>query len=324
VNTKREIVAKYNYIDEDFKLLFQVIRYHPKSFTQRTFDALSREWVYSLKGVRRVLYNLPRVIGADVIFLVEGEKDADNLQAFLQKGSSINKIAVTTCPGGSGAWKEEYNKFFKDKIVYIVPDSDKAGHSLAVNVSKGILPYAYFVKIVELFYSGDGYIKKEFENDITDWIDKGHSLNEFIWLCQISEKVTGDYLKREENKFTPIKFKKYEKLKWDYKEIPLATEHCVTKEMVMRALDYPISKFVVVDSRGKAHCINPQHEDVNWSMDTRNNFCYCYGCGYHGDSISVARFKSKCDFKTAVRKLCKLMVGSNEATNNQGRWENSI
>jgi DNA primase len=324
VGTKREIIAKYNYIDEDYKMLFQVIRYHPKSFAQRAFDMETRNWVYSLKGVRRVLYNLPRVICADVIFVVEGEKDADNLHDFLKKGSSVNRIAVTTCSGGSSAWKEEYNKFFKDKIVYIIPDTDKAGHLLSIKVAKGIIPYAYFIKIVNVFHSGESYIKQEFQNDISDWIDKGHSLNEFIYLCQTSEKVTDEYIKKEEEKFIPVKFKRYEKLKWNYKEFPLTTEHLVTKEMIMRALDYPVSRLIEVNRNGKAHCINPSHEDVNWSMDTRNNFCYCYGCGYHGDSISVARFKWKCDFKTAVRKLCKLLVGSNEATEDEGRWENNI
>jgi len=74
--------------------------------------------------------------------------------------------------------------------------------------------------------------------------------------------------------------------------------------MISKAMDYPISFLINVNRSGKAFCINPNHEDDVRSMDTRNNFMYCYGCGFHGDVIRLARFLWKCDYATAVKRLC--------------------
>ena len=54
-NGHREIVATYRYVDEGGNALFEVVRFHPKSFRQRKPDG-----TWSLNGVRRVLYRLGR------------------------------------------------------------------------------------------------------------------------------------------------------------------------------------------------------------------------------------------------------------------------
>ena len=74
------IVCAYDYTDEAGNLLFQCVRYAPKDFSQRRPDC-SGGWIGNLKGVRRVLYRLPAVIAAQIVFIVEGEKDADALTA---------------------------------------------------------------------------------------------------------------------------------------------------------------------------------------------------------------------------------------------------
>jgi hypothetical protein len=51
------VVDEYRYVDEDGRPLFIVERRHPKDFRQRTPDG-----VYSLNGVRRVLYRLPQLL----------------------------------------------------------------------------------------------------------------------------------------------------------------------------------------------------------------------------------------------------------------------
>src|SRR5262245_34599145 len=55
------IVATYDYLDEDGRLLFQVVRYSDKSFKQRQPDGKGG-WIWNLKGVRRVLYRLPELL----------------------------------------------------------------------------------------------------------------------------------------------------------------------------------------------------------------------------------------------------------------------
>jgi hypothetical protein len=95
---KRDIVATYDYVDEQGNLLLQVLRFDPKGFAQRRpGDPGGPEWVWKLGDVRRVLYRLPEVLAEhDHVFVVEGEKDADALSA---KG-----LTATTNVGGAGKW----------------------------------------------------------------------------------------------------------------------------------------------------------------------------------------------------------------------------
>jgi hypothetical protein len=73
---KGEIVATYDYMDERNELAYQVCRLNPKSFRQR--HMVNGKWVWSMEGVTRVLYRLPDIKIADEVWVVEGEKDADN------------------------------------------------------------------------------------------------------------------------------------------------------------------------------------------------------------------------------------------------------
>lgn len=72
--------AAYDYKDESVTLLYQVVGYEPKDFRPRR-KGPNGEWVYNLEGVRRVLYNLPELVNASEVVIVEGEKEADNLKA---------------------------------------------------------------------------------------------------------------------------------------------------------------------------------------------------------------------------------------------------
>src|SRR5689334_8366983 len=79
---RRKLVATYLYRDATGTPLYQVLRYEPKSFRQRRPDGAGG-WISNLKGVKRVLYQLPEVTAAiqkgETVYLVEGERDADNL-----------------------------------------------------------------------------------------------------------------------------------------------------------------------------------------------------------------------------------------------------
>ena len=75
-------VATYDYTDEKGALLFQCVRFEPKDFRQRTPDTSQKGgWRWNLRGVRRVLFHLPKLIAAlkadadRPVFVVEGEKD---------------------------------------------------------------------------------------------------------------------------------------------------------------------------------------------------------------------------------------------------------
>jgi len=75
----------------------------------------------------------------------------------------------------------------------------------------------------------------------------------------------------------------------------------ITPDMIERAREYPIKDIIEVKKNGFSLC--PGHDDHHPSMDCRNNFCFCYVCGWSGDSISLYMKKHNTDFTTAVEFL---------------------
>ena len=152
VKSKGKIVAEYNYTDELGNLLFQVVKYEPKSFSQR--HKVNGEWVWNLNGIRRVLYHLPDImIANEPVYLVEGEKDVENLWNYGQ--------VATTSPGGSNAWKPEYADYLNGKDIIIIPDNDTAGLNYARNICKSLQGKAKSISCVLLPDSA---------KDFSDWI----------------------------------------------------------------------------------------------------------------------------------------------------------
>jgi hypothetical protein len=67
------IVAAYDYRDESGLLQYQTVRLDPKDFKQRRPDGKGG-WIWSLKGVRFVLYRLPELLkrNSETVFICEG------------------------------------------------------------------------------------------------------------------------------------------------------------------------------------------------------------------------------------------------------------
>lgn len=72
---------------------------------------------------------------------------------------------------------------------------------------------------------------------------------------------------------------------------------------IMKARNYPIEQLFDNAYKGKVNCVN--HEDNDPSMDIRNNFAYCYSCGWTGDAISAYMKIHNVGFKAAVEFLSK-------------------
>lgn len=161
--TGRKLIATYDYTDVSGKLLYQKLRYEPKEFSQRQPNGKGGWW-YNLHGVKKVLYRLPEVITAKLVFVVEGEKDAENLRAALL-AAKVKDTAVTTNFDGAGSWKPEYAPYFTGRLVVVIPDNDKPGKAHAQTVAASVKPYAAKVKLVEL----PGLQEK---GDVSDWLLK--------------------------------------------------------------------------------------------------------------------------------------------------------
>jgi putative DNA primase/helicase len=166
---RRRIVATYDYHDEEGQLLYEVVRYEPKTFAMRRPNGRGG-WIWDMTGVRRVLYRLPALHGCELVFVVEGEKDADALAGW--------GLAATTCPWGAGSWRDDYARQLRAAgcvHVAILPDNDEAGREFARTVEKSCASVGLTVQIIDL----PGLLPK---GDVSDWLAAGHGRDDLLDL----------------------------------------------------------------------------------------------------------------------------------------------
>lgn len=169
----KKIVATYDYVDERGELLFQAIKFDPKSFAFKQPNK-DKGWIWTLKGARRVPYHLPEILQAreskKPVFICEGEKDADNLR------TNFGLTATTTALGSNG-WTPAYADYFKDLDVIILPDNEIAGQKYATAIASSLTNLATSVKIVNLPNLTN-------KGDVSDWIQNGGNKAELINLIK--------------------------------------------------------------------------------------------------------------------------------------------
>jgi 5S rRNA maturation endonuclease (ribonuclease M5) len=156
------IVATYDYPDECGNLLYQVVRYQPKDFRQRRPDGCGG-WIWR-KGPRQVLYRLPEVLEAAIVFVVEGEKDVETLR-------SHGFVATTNVGGANARWLPEYTETLRGREVILIPDNDAPGRKRVQNIARALLRNV--PRLVSLKLEGGS-------KDVTEWFAEGHSELELI------------------------------------------------------------------------------------------------------------------------------------------------
>ncbi|MGE3809059.1 MAG: AAA family ATPase [Gemmataceae bacterium] len=171
-NGKPQIVATYDYWDERGELLFQVVRYDPKDFRQRR-PKPGGGWVWSVKGARVVPYRLPELLARpdEPVFVVEGEKDVDNLARI--------GVLATCNAGGAGKWTAEHAAFLAGRRVNATRDNDDSGLRHIEQVAHSLHGHAEWVRIVDL----PGLPAK---GDVSDWIAAGGTKEELMPLAESS------------------------------------------------------------------------------------------------------------------------------------------
>jgi hypothetical protein len=137
---KPEIEKIYSYTDALGRELYQALRLKPKSFRQR--HSVNGKWIWTMDGVERVLYRLPEVVKSETVWIVEGEKDADNLVAL--------GFCATCNVGGAGKWLDGYTDTLKGKDVVICGDNDEPGRKHVELVFDSVANQAKSVRIVKV------------------------------------------------------------------------------------------------------------------------------------------------------------------------------
>ena len=158
-----DLTKVYQYTDEQGAVLFEVCRFERmedgarvKTFRQRRKDPTNPKakrdgYVWSLDGVRSVVYRLPEVMKAiqdgRTVYVVEGEKDADTLADL--------GFCATTNPGGASKsgtskWQPEHTELLKGARVVILPDNDAAGQNDRQQVAAKLAAVCTSVKLLNL------------------------------------------------------------------------------------------------------------------------------------------------------------------------------
>lgn len=185
VPASHKLIKTYDYIAADGRLLFQVCRFEgmtdgrrTKTFRQRRPGERPGEWVWSVKGVKQVPYRIAEVgeaaASGQIIFIVEGEKDADNL-ATLGLPATCNAM-------GAGKWPEELSAHFEGAHVVILPDNDEPGQKHRDLVAAALLPVAASVRILDL----PGLPPK---GDASDWLEAGGTAEQLYDLVNTRARL---------------------------------------------------------------------------------------------------------------------------------------
>ena len=162
-----KLTKTYDYTDDAGKLIFQVCRYeyeeqgkHKKTFRQRRPHG--EGFVWSVKGVRQYPYRVTELTEAIarnlVVFVVEGEKDAENLVAA--------GIPATCNAMGAGKWDDALTPWFQDADVVILPDNDDPGRKHANLVASKLYDVAKRVRVLALPALPE-------KGDVSDWLASG-------------------------------------------------------------------------------------------------------------------------------------------------------
>jgi putative DNA primase/helicase len=162
------IEATYDYRDECGELLYQIVRKPGKKFLQRYPDRRGG-WIWK-KHPRQILYRLPEVIEAPIVFVVEGERDAETLRAY-------GFVATTNAGGANAPWLPEFTEALRGCEVVLIPERDKPGRQRVMRIARAIRGKVARGVILEL---EDGH-------DVTEWFQRGHSELELIALLDGEE-----------------------------------------------------------------------------------------------------------------------------------------
>ena len=152
------------------------IQRHKREYYRRAGAGL---WRKGLEGVQQVPYNLPELMAGiqagKTVFHFEGPKDVETARKRLG--------VVATTSGGTSSWRPEFKSWYVGADVVVVPDNDAPGLKYAETVARDLLCAARSVKVVRL----PGLGKAE---DLTDWLDAGHTPEDFFAVVERAESYT--------------------------------------------------------------------------------------------------------------------------------------
>src|SRR5665648_88545 len=146
IGASRSLLREHKYLNAEGILIARKMFYKvgntKKFFWERNEND---KFVNGLGKIEIPIYNLPAVINttSEVLYIVEGEKDVDTL-------TSLGYLSTTSPNGAAGLWNSDFNKYFADKNVVIIPDNDAIGAKYAEKIVSALLETAKSIKVIDL------------------------------------------------------------------------------------------------------------------------------------------------------------------------------
>lgn len=138
------------------KISRTVKKSNPKKLWQERFE--NGQWIRGLNKIFVPLYNIKAVSESEIIYLTEGEKDAETLISA--------SLVATTNNNGASSWDSRNNETLRNKVVVICQDNDDAGRIRTKQLARTIGPVCKELRLFE----PPGVPEK---GDVTDWVEAG-------------------------------------------------------------------------------------------------------------------------------------------------------
>lgn len=325
-----DFICSYVYHDESGEPLHRTTRYHRKeldkdtgqekivkTFRQGVYEG-NGTWSPGLGKCRLVLYRLPSVLKSDVVWLVEGEKDVENLEKL--------GLTATTTPMGAQKWpalvkKHRIHEPLRGKNVYVMHDADQPGLEHGHQICSGLTGHANAVKLITLPLA-------DAKSDVSDLISRCGADEAKRILSRLVE-LTPDYVPTEDHRET----------KASDGDASGYQGNGDIKEKVKGATDLValIRETVELKSDGPEFAgLCPLHGDTEPSLrvNLSKQSWYCHGCKKGGDCFTWVMERDKVGFREALTKLAaragieidgrkKSSTGGSKATGTEGQGTTS-
>ncbi|MFH0824355.1 MAG: phage/plasmid primase, P4 family [Pseudomonadota bacterium] len=271
-------ICNYIYTDEHGEPLHKSSRYENRAKKKKRFEQWTYEghglWTSGTEGCRLVLYGLQRVIASKIVFVTEGEKDAETLKTL---------GFVGTCgPQGAGSWpglvaQHDINRHLQGKHVIVIPDCDNAGFSHAHDVCQSLADHAASVRILELPCL-------KYKGDISDWVELiGDTEKAREMLRHLAETAPRYEHEEEEPKVAKDKEPTREEFVDSSSHSHQSAGQYSGEDNISLLKSRIDFKTVFRDlypdryhDHGNCHCPSPDHPDEDESFQIDNGFGFCH------------------------------------------------
>jgi putative DNA primase/helicase len=170
------VITKYQYKDANSSLYGIKQRHEPKQFSW------SKDYKTPSGEIDFPLYNehLLNKDNFELIFITEGEKDADNL-------IKMGLLAISAHSTKGGQPIKRMTSVLKDRDIVICEDNDKAGRDYTERLKKALSSIVSSLKILSFKDCKESY-------DISDWLSEGHTKEDLIEITSYLQEEEDDHL----------------------------------------------------------------------------------------------------------------------------------